>query len=44
MDEASRQTGVGVGLQLKTPTGEMVEQTIRLDFPGSNMGLSMKQF
>ena len=36
MDGASRQTGVRVGLQLKAPTKEMVEQVIRLDFPTSN--------
>ena len=28
--------GVGVGLQLKAPTRERVEQAIRLDFPVSN--------
>ena len=28
--------GVGVGLQLKAPTGDRVEQAIRLDFPISN--------
>ena len=32
----SRHTRVGVGLQLKAPTGERVEQAIRLDFPTSN--------
>ena len=36
MDGASPQTGAGVGLQLKAPTGERVEQAIRLDFPTSN--------
>ena len=36
MDGASRQTGVGVSLQLRAPTGERVEQAIRLDFPASN--------
>ena len=35
MDGASRQTGAGVGLQLKAPTGERVEQVIRLDLPAS---------
>ena len=36
MDGASRQRGDGVGLQLKTPTGERIERAIRLDFPTSN--------
>ena len=36
MDSASRQMGAGVSLQLKAPTGERVEQAIRLDFPTSN--------
>ena len=36
MDGASRHTGVGVGLQLKAPIREKVEQAIRLDFPTSN--------
>ena len=36
VDGASRQTGVGVGLQLKAPTRERIEQAIRLDFPVSN--------
>ena len=36
MDGASFQTGVGVNLQLKTPTGERVKQAIQLDFPVSN--------
>ena len=36
MDGASRQTRAKVGLQLKAPTGERVEQAIRLDFPTSN--------
>ena len=36
VDGASRQTGAGVGLQLKAPIGERIEQTIRLDFPASN--------
>ena len=36
MDDASRQTRVGVGLQLKSPTREMIEHTIRLDFPTLN--------
>ena len=38
MDGPSRQTGAGVGLQLKAPTGEMVEQAIQLDFLTSNNG------
>ena len=36
MDRSYLQTGARVGLQLKSPTGERVEQTIRLDFPASN--------
>ena len=36
VDSTSPQTGVGVGLQLKTPTRERTEQAIRLDFPASN--------
>ena len=36
MDGSSRQIGAGVGLQLKALTGEMIEQAIRLGFPGSN--------
>ena len=28
--------GAGVGLQLKAPTGERIEQAIWLDFPVSN--------
>ena len=36
MDGASRQMGAGVGLQLKAPTEERIEQTIRLDFHVSN--------
>ena len=36
MDSASRQIGAGVDLQLKAPTGEMIEQAIRLDFLASN--------
>ena len=36
MDEASRQMGVGVGLQLKAPTGKRIEHAIRLYFPASN--------
>ena len=36
MDNASRHTRVDVGLQLKAPIGEVIEQAIRLDFPVSN--------
>ena len=36
VDGASRHTGAGVGLQLKAPTEEVVEQSIQLDFPASN--------
>ena len=36
MDEASHQTRVGVGFQLKAPIGKRVERTIKLDFPTSN--------
>ena len=36
MDGASRQMGAGLGLQLEAITGEVIEQTIRLDFPASN--------
>ena len=36
VDEASRQTGAGIGLQLKSPTGEKVEQAIWLGFSASN--------
>ena len=36
IDGASRSTGAGVGLQLKAPTGEMIEHDIQLDFPTSN--------
>ena len=35
MDDASRQTGAGVGLQLKAPTRERIEQAIQ-SFPTSN--------
>ena len=33
---APRQTGAGLGLKLKAPTGEIIEQAVRLDFPASN--------
>ena len=36
MDGASRQTGVGIGLQLKSLGGEKIEQAIRLGFYTSN--------
>ncbi|XP_034684129.1 uncharacterized protein LOC117913290 [Vitis riparia] len=36
VDGASRSSGSGVGLLLKTPTGERLEQSIRLNFPASN--------
>ena len=36
MDGASWKTRAGVGLQLKAPIGEKIEQAIRLDFPASN--------
>ena len=36
MDGASRQTGVGIGLQLKSPSGDKIEQAIRLGFGASN--------
>ena len=36
MDKASRQTGAGVGLQIKALTKERVEQAIQLDFLASN--------
>ena len=36
VDNASCQTGVRVDLELRAPTGERIEQAIRLDFPASN--------
>ena len=36
MDDVSRQTRVGVGLQLKALIGERIEQVIRLYFLVSN--------
>ena len=36
MDDASRQTGARVSLQLKASTRERIEHTILLDFPASN--------
>ena len=36
VDGASRQTGAGAGVRLKAPTGEEIEQAIRLGFSASN--------
>nr|CAN65306.1 hypothetical protein VITISV_042320 [Vitis vinifera] len=36
VDEASRSSGSRVGLLLQSPTGEQLEQAIRLGFPASN--------
>ena len=36
VDGASRQTRFGIGLQLKSPVGEKIEQAIRLGFNTSN--------
>ena len=36
MDGASRQTGAGIGLQLKSPDGDKIEQAIRLGLCASN--------
>ena len=36
MDGASRQTGVGIGFQLRSSNGERIEQAIRLGFNASN--------
>ncbi|RVW96220.1 hypothetical protein CK203_020814 [Vitis vinifera] len=36
VDRASRSSGSGVGLLLQSPTGEHLEQVIRLGFPASN--------
>ena len=36
VDGASRQTGAGIGFQLKSPIGEKIEQVIRLGFSVSN--------
>ena len=36
VDGASRQIRAGIGLQLKSPTGEKIEQAIRLGFNASN--------
>ena len=36
IDRASRQSGAGIGLQLRTPSGDKIEQSIRLGFNASN--------
>ena len=36
VDGASRKTGAGIGLQLKSPTGEKIERAIYLGFSASN--------
>ena len=36
VDGASRQSGVGIGLQLTSPTGERIEHVVRLGFNASN--------
>ena len=36
VDGASRQTEAGIGLQLKSPSGDKIEQAIRLGFDASN--------
>ena len=36
MDDASRKTGAGVGLQLRASIRERIEHAIRLGFPASN--------
>ena len=36
VDGASRKTGAGIGLQLKSPAREKIEQVIRLGFSASN--------
>ena len=36
IDGASRQSGDGIGLQLRTPSGDKIEQAIRLGFSASN--------
>ena len=36
VDGASRQSGAGIGLQLTSPTGERIEQAVRLGFNASN--------
>ena len=39
VDGASRQTRASISFQLKSPTGEKIEQTIRLGFNASNSEL-----
>ena len=36
IDGASRQSGAGIGLQLRTPSGDKIEQSIRLGFSASD--------
>ena len=36
IDGASRQSGAGIGLQLRTPSGDKIEQAIWLGFSASN--------
>ena len=36
IDGASRQTGAGIGLQLRSSSGDKIEQAIRLEFGASN--------
>ena len=36
VDRASKQTGAGIGLQLTSPTGERIEQAVRLGFSATN--------
>ena len=36
VDGVSRETGAGIGPQLKSQTGERIEQAIRLGFNASN--------
>ena len=36
VDGASRKTGAGIGLQLTSPTGERIEQAVRLGFNAAN--------
>ena len=36
IDEPSKQSGAGIGLQLRTPSGDKIEQAIRLGFSASN--------
>ena len=36
MDGASRKLGAGISLQLTSPTGERIEQAVRLGFSATN--------